>query len=207
MTCRFVGRGFALMVVAATMSCSSDAPPATLVSDPMVVMTIVRDGPRVVDDIALINALDGNEPPPDEMVEIAACRNLVDWSDDVTLDLDIVVSASESLLRVAEMVDTRQVERAVAEAIETKLMDVDGAPADIDAVMGVSSDDLATYLRRRRQPPATESGGMNAVYAGVERRPSSSSCSSRTCPSRRHHATERIAPPTVWSPRLRATTT
>lgn len=129
------------------------------------VLVIPRSAEDITDDVELPGVLAGDVRRQNRLIRAAACRNILDWKHDVTIDDVLVVSTRPELVRVAELVASGQVDRSLAEAVEARIWANDGSvPAGGLRVEGFGNQLVDDYLVLRAMPASTQALDRFVVY-------------------------------------------
>lgn len=159
-------RQFAVVMIATLATgCGKPTPPPTGHSETAYLLVIDRRGDRVDADAALAHYFDGGGFAPYLSVVRAACANGQDFSNDVSLDTTMLVAWQPRLVRAAELLADRSVERALAFAVESRLAAVDGDLAQLGPLAGFDPDVVSGYLALRGEPPSPDAEQRFVVYA------------------------------------------
>ncbi len=119
-----------------------------------ILLTIYRDGGAVMSDTELVAVLSGAQRPADRLIRVAGCRNVLEWRHDFSLDLEMLVSSSPRLVRVAELLASGEVTVRTAAAVETVTnFGQDEPPNDGLVEAGISRLELERYVSLVNEPP------------------------------------------------------
>lgn len=131
-----------------------------------ILLTIYRDGGTVTSDTELVAVLSGAQRPADRLIRVAGCRNVLDWRHDFSLDLEMLVSSSPRLVRVAELLASGEVTERTAAAVETLTnFGQDEPPNDGLVEAGIPRLELERYVSLVNEPPSPDAVDRYVVYA------------------------------------------
>lgn len=160
-----LNRGWAILtaVALATSAACSESEPSMRAGD---LLRFRVDGERVNSDSRVAKYFSGDSHPANEALFDAACHNVTDWLNDMTLNNSIAVNQSDRYIRMAELVATGEVSRDLV--IELEWQAWLGAEPWLDETLrqaGFTAEDVANYVRAVAEPPSPEAKDRYVVYA------------------------------------------
>lgn len=155
----------AVSLAVATASCAEER--IEVGKHPGVLMSItVETGDRVVQSGELVATLAGDLMPSNSLRSDAACQNMQDWTNDVTLNNTLVVATSPRFVRAAELVESGEFPAKLIALVEQQILK-GSTPKVTDAMeqADFGQTDLDAVLVALAEPPAPESLDRFVVYA------------------------------------------
>lgn len=128
-------------------------------------LAIDRSASFVGDDQSIVDLAAGDQVPDGTLVRAAACRNALDWSADVALTPDLVVTSDEVHVRVAEMLSRGEVSPELALKVESVFWATEAVPRIQEVVAaGFDESEVASYLSERAMAPSQFARDSFVVY-------------------------------------------
>lgn len=138
--------------------------------DSQVLMRISRSGDLVVDDHDLHKMLTGDRVIPPTLALAAYCVNGWYWATDITVDLDVVVSSSERLVRAAEIIAEEDFPVDLVRSVEGRRLSTGGGSLGVselssEVLRRFGDEQMERYSAAVAEPPSAGSFDRFLVFA------------------------------------------